>query len=135
METIYTEKHKLRDAKTELFGGKLVQPHERPSRAEYVIDRVRKVGLGPVSGPDDFGMEPIHAIHEDHFTEFLETAPARWKAEGFEGEAIPTTWVTRRMSNIRPNFIEGQLGYYALAGETSRAKAHGKPPMQARRWL
>lgn len=119
METIYTEKHKLRDAKTELFGGKLVQPHERPSRAEYVIDRVRMVGLGPVSGPDDFGMEPIHAIHEDHFTEFLETAPARWKAEGFEGEAIPTTWVARRMSNIRPNFIEGQLGYYALAGETS----------------
>lgn len=119
METIFTEKHKLRDAKTELFGGQLVQPHERPSRAEYVIDRVREVGLGPVSDPDDFGMDPILAIHVDHYVEFLKTAPARWKEAGFEGEAIPTTWVARRMSNIRPNFIEGQLGYYALAGETS----------------
>ncbi|WP_146346951.1 histone deacetylase family protein [Falsiphaeobacter marinintestinus] len=119
METIYSEKHKLRDAKTELFGGKLVQPHERPSRAEFVIDRVRKTDLGPVSDPDEFGMDPIFAIHEDHFVEFLKTAPARWKEAGFEGEAIPTTWVARRMSGIRPNFIEGQLGYYALAGETS----------------
>ncbi len=119
METIYSEKHKLRDAKTELFGGKLVQPHERPSRAEFVIDRVRKTDLGPVSDPDEFGMDPILAVHEDHFVDFLKTAPARWKEAGFEGEAIPTTWVARRMSDIRPNFIEGQLGYYALAGETS----------------
>ena len=119
METIFSEKHKLRDAKTELFGGKLVQPHERPSRAQYVLDRVRSTNLGPISAPDDFGMKPILAIHEDHFVEFLQTAPARWKEAGFEGEAIPTTWVARRMSNVRPNFIEGQLGYYALAGETS----------------
>ena len=26
MKTFYSEKHKLRDAKTELFGGQLVQP-------------------------------------------------------------------------------------------------------------
>lgn len=119
METIYSEKHKLRDARTELFGGQLVAPFERPSRAEYILDRVRKVDLGPVSAPDDFGMDPILAIHEDHFVDFLKTAPRRWKEAGFEGEAIPTTWVARRMSNIRPTHVEGQVGYYALAGETS----------------
>jgi len=119
METIYTEKHKLRDAKTELYGGTLVEPFERPSRAEYILNRVREVGLGPVTDPDDFGMDPILAIHDAQFAEFLKTAAARWKAEGFEGEAIPTTWVARRMSNIRPTHVEGQLGYYALAGETS----------------
>ena len=119
METIYTEKHKLRNSKTELAGGVLVEPYERPSRAEYVIERVRAVDLGPVSDPDEFGMEPILAIHDEQFCEFLKTAPARWEAEGYEGEAIPTTWVARRMSNIRPNHVEGQLGYYALAGETS----------------
>lgn len=119
METIYTEKHKLRDAKTELCGGELVEPFERPSRAEYVLDRVRETDLGPVSDPDDFGMDPILAIHDAEFVAFLKTAPARWKDAGFNGEAIPTTWVGRRMSHIRPNHVEGQLGYYALAGETS----------------
>lgn len=119
METIFTEKHRLRNARTELYGGTLVEPFERPSRAEHVIARVRETGLGPISSPDDFGMAPILAIHDAEFVGFLQTAPARWKEAGFEGEAIPTTWVARRMSDIRPTFIEGQLGYYALAGETS----------------
>lgn len=119
METIFTEKHKLRHAQTELFGGELVYPFERPTRAEYVIDRVRETQLGPVSEPDDFGIDPIHAIHTADFVEFLQTAWLRWKEAGFNGEAIPTTWPAKRMSDKRPNFIEGQLGYYALAGETS----------------
>ena len=51
MQTIYTDRHKLRDAKTELFGGELVPPFECPIRAEYIVERVRKVGLGPVVDP------------------------------------------------------------------------------------
>ena len=31
MKTIYSEQHRLRDAKTELYGGELVTPFERPS--------------------------------------------------------------------------------------------------------
>ncbi len=46
MRTIYTERHRLRDAKTELYGGELVQPFERPSRVDMVIKAVRESGLG-----------------------------------------------------------------------------------------
>ena len=46
METIFTERHNLRNSKTELHGGEFVEPFERPSRAEYIIDRVRDVALG-----------------------------------------------------------------------------------------
>ena len=67
METIFTERHNLRNSRTELFGGQLVEPFERPSRAEYIIDRVREVALGPVIEPDDFGMAPITAIHDADF--------------------------------------------------------------------
>ncbi len=49
METIFTEKHRLRNARTELCGGQLVEPFERPSRADDIIGRVRDVDLGPVS--------------------------------------------------------------------------------------
>ena len=119
METIFSEKHRLRDAKTELFGGELVEPFERPSRAEYIIERVRSVGLGPINGPYDFGIGPIHAVHDKDYVAFLETAWADWQAEGFNGEAIATVWPARRMSSHIPTHIEGRLGYYALACETA----------------
>jgi acetoin utilization deacetylase AcuC-like enzyme len=119
MKTFYSEKHKLRDAKTELYGGQLVQPFERPSRAEYIHDRVAEVGLGPIVTPDDFGMGPILKVHDADFVQFLQEAWALWEKEGFKGEALPTCWPSRRMSNKKPAFIEGQLGFYALASETS----------------
>ena len=41
METIFTERHQLRNSKTELFGGELVEPFERPSRAEDITLSIR----------------------------------------------------------------------------------------------
>ena len=45
MRTIYSEQHRLRDARTELYGGELVQPFEKPSRAETVLRVVRELSL------------------------------------------------------------------------------------------
>ena len=119
MKTFYSEKHKLRDAKTELYGGQLVQPFERPSRAQFIHNRVAEVGLGPIVPPDDYGMDPILKVHDPDFVQFLRDAWALWEQEGFKGEALPTCWPARRMSDKKPTFIEGQLGFYALASETS----------------
>lgn len=119
MKTIYTEKHRLRNAKTELYGGQLVEPFERPSRAEYILKRVKQTELGPVTAPQDFGTDPIYRVHDRDYVDFMQVAWSQWQAESFAGEAIPTTWPARRMSNRVPEFIEGKLGYYAMAGETS----------------
>lgn len=119
MKIIYSEKHKLRDAKTELFGGELVLPFERASRVAYVLDRARDVNLGPVLEPEDFGMEPILAIHDAGFIGFLQTAWDQWLTLDYAGEAIPTCWPARRMSTVIPRDIEGKLGYYSLSAETS----------------
>ncbi|WP_366510403.1 hypothetical protein [Marivita sp.] len=119
METIYSEDHKLRDAQTELYGGQLVYPFERPSRLDYIHARLTEVGLGPITAPDSFGMEPILAVHDAEYVDFLQSAWDRWQAAGFKGEAIAGTWPARRMVQARPSGIDGQLGYYALAAETS----------------
>ncbi len=119
MRTVYSERHKLRDAQTELYGGQLVYPFERPSRVELIIDRVRTQRLGEVVAPDDFGLEPVLRVHDRDFVKFLETAWDEWSAAGFEGEAIATCWPARRMVQKPPNHIDGKLGYYALAAETS----------------
>ena len=119
MLTVFSEKHKLRNAKTELYGGELVPPFECPVRAEHILQRVQDVGLGEVVAPADFDIEHITRIHDPDFIRFLESCWQEWVATGYKGEAIPTCWPARGMRQIRPNHIDGKLGYYALATETS----------------
>jgi len=119
MITVFSEDHALRNARTELYGGQLVSPHECPERARIVLERVRAVGLGDVVAPSRFGLPPILKVHDAQFVEFLSGAWAEWVAAGNLGEAIPDCWPARRMAQRRPNGIAGKLGYYAMAGETS----------------
>ncbi|MGI3171147.1 histone deacetylase family protein [Pseudooceanicola sp. C21-150M6] len=119
MKTVFSEDHLLRQARTELYGGQLVEPFERPSRARYIFDRLKAVDLGPVLPPEDHGMDPILAIHDAGLMRFLQGAWQEWVAEGYKGEAIATCWPARRMQQRCPNHIDGKLGYYALATETS----------------
>ena len=120
MKTVYTDRHKLRDAETELYGGKLVAPFECPVRAEYILDRIRAQGLGEVLAPRSHGPAPLSAIHAPDYLDFLATCWDAWKAEGYEGEAIATSWPSRRMTRSKPpGNIDGRIGYYCLASETS----------------
>jgi hypothetical protein len=64
MITIYSEKHRLRNANTELFGGLLVPSYENPSRSDIILERVNSENLGEVSAPSEFGMEPVLALHD-----------------------------------------------------------------------
>lgn len=50
MLTIYPKDHKLRDSKTELYGGELVYPHERPTRMQYILERIAETGGGEGEG-------------------------------------------------------------------------------------
>src|SRR6202022_3122258 len=119
MITVYSDKHFLRNPRTELYGGELVTPHECAQRAEYVLERVKATGLGDVIAPAQFGLEPVLRVHDADFVEFLGSAWSDWLAAGNRGEAIPDCWPARRMAQRRPNSITGKLGYYAMAGETS----------------
>jgi len=120
MKTVYSDKHKLRDAKMEIHGGKIVAPFECPRRAEIILERVTSIDLGDVIAPTDYGMDPVLAVHDAGFVQFLETCAADWAAAGYEGEAIANCWPTRTMSSPHiPREIEGKIGHYALASETT----------------
>jgi acetoin utilization deacetylase AcuC-like enzyme len=119
MITVFSEEHLKRNAKTELYGGRLVAPHECPERAQIVLERVRAVALGEVMPPARFGLTPVLKVHDERFVEFLSSAWRDWVAAGNLGEAIPDCWPARRMTLRCPQSIAGRLGYYAMAGETS----------------
>ena len=123
MKTVYTDRHRLRDAKSELVGGRLVPPFECPRRAELIFARIRERGLGEIVPPAEHGLDPVRRVHDEGYLRFLETIWEDWKAAGHEGEAIPTVWPSRAMPRmIVPRDVEGRLGYYALAAETSIAE-------------
>ena len=104
----------------EIHGGKIVASFECPRRAEIILERVTSVDLGDVIAPTDYGMDPVLAIHDAGFVQFLETCAGEWAAAGYEGEAIANCWPTRTMSSLHiPREIEGKIGYYALASETT----------------
>ena len=119
MLTVFSEKHALRDSKTELYGGELVAPFECPVRAEHILQRVRSVGLGGIIAPQQFDIEAVQRIHDTDFIRFLENCWGEWSACGYKGEAIATCWPARGMQQRIPEHIEGKLGYYAMAAETA----------------
>ena len=120
MKTGYTKNHILRNSKTELFGGELVKPFERPERMEYILNEIKTRKLGAILDPVNFDMDIIYKIHDKKYVDFLNNAWNEWVALGFKGEAIPTVYPSRSMnSDVVPTFIEGKLGYYCLANETS----------------
>jgi acetoin utilization deacetylase AcuC-like enzyme len=119
MITIHSEDYVYRNAKTELYGGELVAPFESAQRVRFVLERVRSADLGKVLPPEDFGIEPVLKVHSPPFVRFLEGAWEEWQAAGYRGEAIASCWPARRMTEIAPAHIDGKLGYYAFAAETS----------------
>ncbi|MEM6973173.1 MAG: histone deacetylase family protein [Pseudomonadota bacterium] len=120
MITIHSERHRLRDAKTELHGGELVRPFECPERVYHILAALADAGLSPPEGPVEHGLEPVARIHDAGYLAFLESAWEDWASAGNAGEAMPTVWPSRRMTRaVVPRDIEGRLGWYALAGETA----------------
>lgn len=123
MRVYYSEKHKLRDAKTELYGGELVAPFEAPFRAEWILEAVKKSGHRDIHSPKEFDLSVAKQIHDTNYLSFMETVWERWVGDGYKGEAIPTAFPVRRMQQLRPpRDVEGALGYYAMAAETAISK-------------
>lgn len=120
MRIYFSEDHRAHFPQGELYGGELVTPFERPSRIEYVLDRLRTQGLTDLHDPGSVDMEPIRTLCDPGYLAFLETAWEEWKDAGFSGEIIAASFPTRRMQTRRPpEYIDGKVGYYALASETA----------------
>lgn len=120
MRIIHSEDHRLHFPQAELSGGEFVTPFERPSRVEYVLNRLKHQGLKDISEPDALDMAPVRALLDPGYLTFLETAWAEWKGAGMAGEIIAANVPARGMHMDRiPENIDGKVGYYCHASETA----------------
>ena len=109
------EKEALHHGQAELIDGHFVPCFEKPERADLVLARVQAVGLGEVMLPTEHGLDPVLRVHRADFVEFLSTAWSRWTALGRTHDALPLIWpVPSLRRDVRPQHIDGQLGWYAL---------------------
>lgn len=118
-KTVSSDLHRLHFPKGELSGGVLVRPYECPERWEYIRQSLLDSGHTEFLEPGPLDMGLVEQVHTGPYLEFLQTAWNLWEAEGFDGEALPTVFPARRMQQREPDFIDGKLGYYAMAIETA----------------
>ncbi|GGX60931.1 histone deacetylase family protein [Saccharospirillum salsuginis] len=119
MKTYYSPKHRLRQPKAELHDGQWVPSFESPERMDHILEALKARGLDEPLEPGGYGMDPVLAVHDADYIEFLASVWERWVAKGHQGDAVPNIWPARTLRDIRPQAIEAQLGYYALASDTT----------------
>lgn len=99
--------------------GRLVRPLENPERGETLLASLRTLGIA-AEVPDDFGLDPVLAIHADHYVRFLQGAFERFQALPNAGpEVLPNvhpyfSGATRLGARPAPRTtgILGQTGWY-----------------------
>jgi acetoin utilization deacetylase AcuC-like enzyme len=119
MRTFYSDRQRLHAPAGEFNRGRLVQPFERPERAERLIAAVREAGISFIEEPAEFPLTHAQGVHDPQYVSFIQGAYAEWLGDGREGDALPIAWAIRGLRSDRvPHSIDGKLAYYSFDGMT-----------------
>jgi len=121
MNVFYSEKHRAHYPPFEVFdGGKRVPYLENPDRMDRILSALKETDWANIIEPLDFGMDPIHAVHDKDYIAFLASCWTEWLAFDPEAAAspetnafVPATFALRRKSRP-PKSLLGRAGYYMM---------------------
>ena len=121
MKVYYSEAHCDHNPPFEIFEGGLQMPvFECPERMDRILHSLRSAGWAEILPPEDFGLEPILAVHDADYVEYIRTAFDDWQREGGElgpqytsPVLLPSTFPPRRARG-RPKAIGARAGYYGM---------------------
>ena len=114
MRIVYTDQHKLHTTDQVVRDGRPFITQEVPARIERILSAVRAEQIGPVIAPTDYGLEPILAVHDAGFVDFLCSAYAESASASQEVAPVFVEACAPRRSLRRPTGILGLKGYYAF---------------------
>ena len=95
--------------------GGFMAPPEVPERAERIRAALDDAGFA-VEEPEPHGLDPVRAVHDPAYVEFLEHVHARWRAAtGAEadGEAVGYARAIRGQPDHLPRPVIADLGWYS----------------------
>lgn len=92
--------------------GQMLEQPERAERYHALLASVRADAHAIIEAPP-CRLDPILAVHDADYVEFLRTAFARWQAmPGFGPVAVPNVHPTHRMHR-KPADLLGEFGWYS----------------------
>ncbi len=114
MHIVYTDQHRLHATDEVIVEGHPFVTEEVPARAEIILSAVQAAGLGPVTAPNDHGLEPILAVHDANYVDFLRGVYAESAAYFKQAGPVFTWTFATRYSGRKPKGFLGLKGYYAF---------------------
>lgn len=121
MRIFYSDTHNLHFPPFEVFDGGVRVPYlESPDRAHRVLTALQQTGWAEISAPMEFGMEPVRAVHDPGYLNFLASAWDEWVSaepapltDGDRAALLPATFALR-MQVQPPASLLGRAGYYMM---------------------
>jgi acetoin utilization deacetylase AcuC-like enzyme len=113
----YSDIHLQHNPPFEIFdGGEKVPNFEVPERAERILTALRQTTWAWILPSEDFGTEPILAVHDHDYIEFLQTAYNEWlqietDAPYEKSALLPATFPHRDWQH-KPKTLLGRAGYF-----------------------
>jgi acetoin utilization deacetylase AcuC-like enzyme len=116
MKVYYSEAHRQHEPPFEVFDGGLRTPYmENPDRMDRILNALRQTDWAEIVEPKDYGLDPIHAVHDKDYVDFLAFSWTEWLASEAEDKStlLPATFALRRYPP-KPTSLLGRAGYYMM---------------------
>ncbi|HSL27975.1 MAG TPA: histone deacetylase family protein [Anaerolineales bacterium] len=116
MQVFYSEAHRKHEPPFEIFDGGLRVPYlENTDRMDRILNALRETNWAEILEPQDFGLDPIYAVHDRDYVEFLASAWTEWLASDARDKStlLPSTFALRHHTQ-KPTSLLGRAGYYMM---------------------
>jgi len=116
MKVFYSETHRKHKPPFEVFDGGVRVPYlENPERMDRILEALRITRWAEVLEPKDFGLDPIYAVHDKDYVDFLASCWREWLESEAKDKSVllPATFALRHQPP-RPGSLLGRAGYYIM---------------------
>jgi acetoin utilization deacetylase AcuC-like enzyme len=116
MKVYYSEAHREHEPPFEIFDGGLRVPYlENSDRMDRIRNALHQTDWAEVVEPKEFGLDPIYAVHDKDYIDFLASAWTEWLASEARDKStlLPATFALRRHPP-KPTSLLGRAGYYMM---------------------
>ena len=113
MKVFYSEQHRRHMPPFEVFDGGLRTPYmENTDRMDRVLEALKRTDWANIDEPQDFGLEPIYAVHDPEYIDFLRSCWTEWLASEAKDKKtqLPATFALRR-HHRNPTGLIGRACY------------------------
>ncbi|KQM36411.1 histone deacetylase family protein [Sphingomonas sp. Leaf10] len=113
MKCFFDDRQLCHAPEREFHNGGWAVHAETPERAQSIMQ-----ALGQWEVPRDHGIDPIAAVHDARYLDFLQAAWSDWIADGRTGEAIGYAFPVRHRRTVELTRIDARLGAFSMDAST-----------------